>query len=339
MTQKNKPASIIDVSKKAGVSIATASRALNDSELVRPATKNHILEIAKQLGYTLPERRSGKSVKKKKVAFINFMDRFHMNTEPSALLQRGILQTAQEHHITILSHFVSTELNLAEEADLNGIAGFLLHGYEPRDDVQAWLKKRPCCWVTNNPWTPTWGDHVMPDHREAGIMASEYLIQHNCRHLAIIKLGLIDRVAALREEGFSYHAAKNGIKVSSVSARNPKLTESQGYPEIAYIDEIIKKSKETITSCDGLFFDSDHALAVLYPIMVSEKIITPGKTTLVGCNNNQAYLQKIKPHPATMDVHFEQIGRVGLNQLLWRIKNPDDKRIRSLISPSLISLT
>ena len=42
---------INDVAKVAGVSIATVSRALTKSSLVKPATLLHIQKVAKKLGY------------------------------------------------------------------------------------------------------------------------------------------------------------------------------------------------------------------------------------------------------------------------------------------------
>lgn len=42
---------ITTVAKKAGVSIATVSRAFNEKELVREETRNKIIRIAKELNY------------------------------------------------------------------------------------------------------------------------------------------------------------------------------------------------------------------------------------------------------------------------------------------------
>ncbi|MBS4200116.1 LacI family DNA-binding transcriptional regulator [Bacillus sp. FJAT-49732] len=42
---------IKDIAKIAGVSYSTVSKALNNSPLVKPTTKNHILKLAKEMGY------------------------------------------------------------------------------------------------------------------------------------------------------------------------------------------------------------------------------------------------------------------------------------------------
>lgn len=51
MTSKNKP-TIYDISEKAGVSIATVSRVLNGNTNVNPDTKNRVLRIMEECGYT-----------------------------------------------------------------------------------------------------------------------------------------------------------------------------------------------------------------------------------------------------------------------------------------------
>jgi len=42
---------IKDVAKRAGVSISTVSRVINDSKAVRPKTKTRVLEAIDELGY------------------------------------------------------------------------------------------------------------------------------------------------------------------------------------------------------------------------------------------------------------------------------------------------
>lgn len=57
MSQQNPP-SLADVARVAGVSMATASRALNNAYGVKPSTREHVLAIAKELDYVAsPEAR------------------------------------------------------------------------------------------------------------------------------------------------------------------------------------------------------------------------------------------------------------------------------------------
>ncbi len=345
MPSKKKSIAISDVAKKAGVSVATVSRVLNDSDLVKPETKSYILEVAAQMGYSLPARRPGPRpgtpARKKRVAFLNFIDSHHVDSDMHLTfiaLQNGVKEGGRSAGLAVDVQFVGTDEPLSEALTEQKYAGFVLQGHRPHPSVEEFLRTQPCCWVTNNPWTPTWGDHVMLDHREAGMMAAEYLVDHKCRKLVVVKLGMADRVSALREEGFAYAAAKHGVESFSVVAKGPLPDAPEVYPEAIYVDEIIDGCKALPDFIDGIFFDSDRAMTTLYPAMVKEKVIHPGKTVLIGCNNQQVYLKGITPHPATMDAHFEQIGVVGVSQLAWRIKHPDFQRHRTLISPKLIAL-
>ena len=343
---KNKSTSIVDVAKKAGVAPATVSRVLNDSSLVTPETAKRVLEVATQLGYSLSPRRPGpkpgQTSRKKKVIFINFLDQYHLGEEPGATflsLQRGLEAGGKENGFSIHFHFLSTEADLSDVFLKEKYSGFILQGSRPHPSAETFLKKHPCCWITNNPWTPTWGDHVMPDHREVGMMAADYLITHGCHRPVMVTLGRPDRVSVLREEGFKYAAKKKGLKAPSLMAGHRSPENPVNYPEAMHVDRIVDKFKKVAPSADGIFFDSDRSLVTLYSPMVREKLIVPGKTILIGCNNQQLYLKGIDPHPATLEVHFEQIGRQGVAQLAWRIRsNNTGQRVRSLISPTLISL-
>lgn len=338
--------SITDVADKAGVSIATVSRVLNGHDGVKSETKEYIKKIAREMGFSLSKKRPGPKPgtpsRKKKVAFINFIDRYHVAADQPATylaLQRGVEDGCRENKCAVQIHFVDTRSELPEALLKDNCAGFILQGRKPHASVEKLLSDKPCCWVMNNPWTPSWGDHVMPDHREVGMVAAEYLLGHGCRNPLIIKLGLPDRVSALREEGFSYALGKENISAQSLTAEAHVSDEPAIYPDAVYVTDIISKLRGRADKVDGIFFDSDRALAALYPVMLNENIIKPGKTRLIGCNNQQPYLKGISPHPATMDIHFELIGRLGVSQLLWRMKNRDTgQRIRSLISPTLISL-
>lgn len=343
-TKTQKSVSITDVAKAAKVSVSTVSRALHNNPVVNPDTKKQVRRAASELGFTLSARRPGpkpgRPSRKKSLAFLYFLNREHARDDLSLnymALKHGIEMGGRSDGLTVSSHLIGTDTELSEEIEHGMFSGFILLGSRPHASLENYLKNRACCWVMNNPWTPTWGDHLMPDHHEAGATAAEYLINHGCKAPVMVTLGHPDRVSALREEGFSYAAAKHGVEACSLLAQNSPVVYSS-YPGPYYVDEVIDRFKKMGWPADGIFFDSDLSLSILYPIMLREKIIRSGKTILIGCNNQQTYLKGIKPHPATMDIHIDQIGQMGVSQLLWRLKNPHFQRTRTLLSPKLISL-
>jgi DNA-binding LacI/PurR family transcriptional regulator len=341
-----KGVSITDVAKKAGVSVATVSRVLNQSTPVKPVLMELVFDAASRLGYSLPERRPGpkpgRSGRKAKLGLIHFLNRAEYQAASSSTwlsLLNGVRDSAGSIGMAVEDYLLSAESAMPEFIMKTDYCGFLLAGHQPVDSAEKFLRGYPCCWLMNNPWTPTWGDHVMPDHREAGMMAAEYLIRRGCKHPVFMMLGVPDRVFALCAEGFQYAAAKLDVRVDVLSAQSVMEDVPKDYPPAVYVDEIIAQYKQLDGRPDGISFDCDHSIAVLYPVMVREKLIVPGKTVLIGCNNQQIFLKGIQPHPATMEVYFSQIGQMGVAQLNWRKANRHCQRVRSLLSPKLVALS
>lgn len=345
--QKEKKVTILDVAEKSGASKSTVSRALLNHPSVSRETKEMILKVASQLGYSHSPRRPGPKpgqTNQKRMALINFLDEHHRGvaTSPMVLsLQQGLKEEARENGFSIHFHTLNADEELPEAFLKEKFSGFILLGGRPHPSVEEFLRTLPCCWVLHNPWTPSWGDHVLPDVRQSGMMALEYLAKRGCRHPVFMKLGWPSRVSALRWEGFSWAASKQGVEAQLVQVENPAYEDPQApYPELGCVDELIEYFKKTVSDVDGILFDSDRSLATLYPVMAREKIIAPGKTVLIGCNNHQPLLKGISPHPATMEIHFRLIGRLGIVQLLWRRHNQIVRqRVHSMISPTLITLS
>lgn len=344
--EKMKSKSIVDVAEKAGVSISTASRALNDSERVKPSTKKQIKEVAARLGYELPERRPGPKPgsvsRKKKVAFIKFMDQAHYSMENPAThlsLKNGVMNSAAENGFSVQEYYLNTEAEFPRYIEKENFSGFLLVGAQPDDRMKSFLKTKPCCWLMNNPWRPNWGDHVMPDHREAGMMAAQYLLKKKAKHPAIVKMGAPERVTALRQEGFFYLLGKKKIEGMSITGEGLISGDPFPYPEPSFVEKFVERIKRLSPQPDSFFMDCDHSLATLFPVLVKEGLVIPGKTPLIGCNNQHLFLKGIEPRPATMEVHFEMIGLLGASQLAWRMKHQEHlQRVHALIAPTLVSI-
>lgn len=90
---------IKDIAKHAGVSYSTVSKALRDSPLVKPPTKNKIIEIAEQLGYV--PNIAARSLVQKKSYTIGVVWPTLERVAPSALITK-INELLEEHSYTTL---------------------------------------------------------------------------------------------------------------------------------------------------------------------------------------------------------------------------------------------
>ena len=102
---------IVEIAKKAGVSIATVSRALNNNDSVRESTRDNILSIARQLNYKPNPIARGLSRKKTDtigVILPELVDEFFMD------IIRGIDEEAYRNKKFVMISSSHGERNIIE---------------------------------------------------------------------------------------------------------------------------------------------------------------------------------------------------------------------------------
>jgi len=100
---------------------------------------------------------------------------------------------------------------------------------------------------------------------------------------------------------------------------------------------LVKALKKKRPRTDGVFVPGDGEAAIFHPLLLKHGLM-PGKDLqLISCNNEHSHLAGLDPRPATIDIRFETIGRLGVSQLLWRIANPAvPGRARTTVEPVLV---
>lgn len=115
---------IKDVAKLAGVSISTASYALNDQPNVHPETKARILSAAKELSYH--PHGIARNLKKRQTNNVGVFIYAFAGPVFSETLE-GIRQTLQEHDFNIIVSSGTSSLNLLLERQVDGAIVFDNH--------------------------------------------------------------------------------------------------------------------------------------------------------------------------------------------------------------------
>lgn len=112
---------IKDVAKKAGVSISTASYALNNQANVHPDTKKRILAIAKELNYY--PNASARNLKTKRTGNVGVFVYGFAGPIFSDVLE-GIRQTLQANNLNIIVSSGKASSNLLKERQVDGAIVF-----------------------------------------------------------------------------------------------------------------------------------------------------------------------------------------------------------------------
>jgi DNA-binding LacI/PurR family transcriptional regulator len=105
-------------------------------------------------------------------------------------------------------------------------------------------------------------------------------------------------------------------------------------------DKIIEKTIESLFHSNeiptGIFVTCDSLTAKLYPILKSIGVNIGKDVEILSCDNQVSLLAGLEPKPVSIDIQAELIGRKAVEQLRWRIMNPDDESQRTIeIQPKL----
>jgi len=203
-----------DVAQLAGVSTATVSRVLNNSESVDPATRQKVLEAAAKLRY-VPHgaARTLRSHRSRMVgAIVPSFDYALYARTTSALQQgldeRGYALVLAEHHYDL-----ATETRIAGQLVERGVDAFVLVGLDHEQALFSLLQDY------GRPYVLTWGVDAMRrhpsigfDNRAATYQAARHLVSLGHRRIGLLSAPLAgnDR-ARLRGEGLRAALAESGL--------------------------------------------------------------------------------------------------------------------------------
>lgn len=175
----------------AGVSRATVSRALNDSELVNEATRERIQALAREQGYVLNEAarnfRLGRSHIVGVVLMLDLASKQHVY-DPFFLEMIGNIADAlgERGYNTLLSHAplgtadAMVRSRLYQQSD-----GLVIVGQGNRHREINRLAAEPLPLVVWGASLPGRRYTVVgSDNRQGGFLATQHLIEQGCRHIA-----------------------------------------------------------------------------------------------------------------------------------------------------------
>lgn len=234
-----------DVAQLAGVSTATVSRVLNNSQQVDPATRERVLEAARKLRY-VPHgaARTLRSHRSKMVgAIVPSFDYALYARTTSALQQRlderGYALVLAEHHYEL-----AAETRIAGQLVEHGVDAFVLVGLDHEQKLFSLLQDY------GRPYVLTWGVDPAQQHPSIGFDNRDATRQV-ARHLLALghrRIGLLsappagnDRArargeglrAALAEQGLSLderHVAYAPISLAAAEAAMQQLLDEPDRP-------------------------------------------------------------------------------------------------------------
>ncbi|MCC5844360.1 MAG: LacI family DNA-binding transcriptional regulator [Verrucomicrobia bacterium] len=343
------PVSIEEVAQKSGVSPSTVSLALRGLPRVAPETRDIVLKTVKELGYVHnppgrpkkdPDEPPGTKRTNRIALIVPGITLSTLYAPVYADLLHGVENAVNKAgKIFILRHlnqeFLQKKKKKILPATVDG--ALMFGGTRPMQNLKE-LKGVPVVQMMRNaqpgePW-----DRVTYDNRLLGVMAAEYLLQQGHRHTAFIGhiCGDTDFFFQQRGIDFKNTVQENGGTAELLIRDLLFITRRvHGIHQEAMLETLdaLMALKPRPTA---VFTEADMVAQALYSAM-HIRGLTPGKDlTVISCNNEEPILATLSPIPASLDIHASQIGKRAVQQLLWRIENPDEPPQTIKIPPALV---
>jgi LacI family transcriptional regulator len=299
-----------DVARAAGVTLGTASKAINGRGKLRPETRERVRAEARRLGFrphALTENlQAGRSLMIG-ILTTDSYGRFSMplllgvedafgTKAVSAVLCNSRDQTREQQHLDVLlSRRVDGIIVSARREDL-------------REPLDAGKVSVPILYAFTKVPDPA-ALCILPDDAQGARLATDHLLQLGRRHLAhVTGPGYFESVR-LREGAMRQVLAEHGMELPEHRVLSGPWRENWGYTATKFLFE-------QDTEIDALFCGSDQlargALEALHDLGVR----VPDDVAVVGFDNWEPVACGARPELTTVDMNLQEVGRCAGENLL-----------------------
>jgi DNA-binding LacI/PurR family transcriptional regulator len=334
---------ITEIARKARVSPATVSRAINQPQIVAPESLARIRAVMQQHNYVpapINRRRGPKRSQPEQRRIGVWFVGAKANNSSHNWFQDQLLhvQPAEaKTRIDLRVLFSNTPHELPGGLAAEKLDGLIIQGREPSADCLAQLRELPHVWFMTRRSLSYPGDYVEPDNEENGRMAANYLVQQGHKAAAVISTDPDYPAVARRVKAFVARAQELGLPVQTILGQsNPSVGYLEIVPAHGESDTLVKRLLASSPRATGLYIPVDHFCGSFFRAL-REAGRKPGKDfeAILG-NFNPMIYHNLDHLPAAIDINLPTLVRKVVDHLLWRIENrAAPGRIGLSVSPTL----
>lgn len=320
-------ATLTEIAEKAGVSIATVSRILNETGRVSPATRQKVYEAIRELEYGAGLKRQMPLYQTILALVPDFYNPFY------AGIIEGAQTTARAGGFEVfLMPTGGNYPNPAAFANLirrEGFSGVLWLSTAPDTDLLSMVRQH-CPMVLVGEYPEEYPcSYVSIDDVSAAYRAVNYLITAGCRRIGMINCSVKYKYARHRLQGFRQALDQAGLSF------NPDW-----YASVPSIDYTLAYSAaiqvlHTDPAPDAIFASSDVLAAAVINAAHTLGIRVPEDLSVIGFDN-VVTSQITQPAITTIAQPCFQLGQQACSILLEKIQNPDMPDRHTLLSTEMI---
>jgi LacI family transcriptional regulator len=309
-----------DVARAAGVSVATASYALNGKNEVGEGTRAHVVEVARGLGYQA--NLAARAMKTGRTGCIGLV--IPNITNPLfARLAQSVTSAAEDHGAAVF--LVDSEGS--KDAESNAIDHLVRHGadgliwFPVNDETRIRAKDftKPVVVLDRD---LAGFDKVQAEYLEGGSLVGEHLLS-----LGHKKIGLLNGPGDV----LNSRQRTEGVRVGLAGAA--EVVWSIEHP---YVSELTSAALELIERRDATAIVCGNDLIALGAMAaLRERGLEPGKDVAVVGFDDIDLCRLVWPRLSSVRLPIGEMGAVAVERLMARIKKPDLPPQRVLLGVSL----
>lgn len=328
MPRQKKRVTINEVAERAGVSVATASRAFNNSPLVVKETGNRIRTIARELNYVPNASARSLSIKKNETIGLLLPD---MHGEFFSEIIRGADAFAQKekyHLLVSSSHSNKAELEAAIKMMGGRVDGYIVMSpHLDADTLLTYFLNTIPTVLLNSSITDSNHDSVNIDNIGGAKQVMKHLIELGHRRIAIIKGDRGNEDAVDRLAGYLAAFREANIKVVDDYIVEGDFTDRTGYIAAAHLLSLPDRPTAIFASNDEMAIGALRCLR-------ERNVAVPDEIAVAGFDDIQMS-SFIHPALTTVHVNISELGSLAAKRLIGVISN-EQKHVaqESIILPA-----
>jgi DNA-binding LacI/PurR family transcriptional regulator len=308
------PVTASDVAARAGVSVSTVSRVLNDKPGVGAETRRRVLEAVKELQYVPDVAARGLATSRmQNVGFITYRMPLHLSADFSTRIMRGVEDGLTHHgyHI-ILAALESvtppSSLKIVRESRIDGL---ILIGprFSPRSILELKSAGLPIVLV-DNVLNETQMDSILWDNRGGAYEAAKHLIEHDHSRIVFLR-GPVEWVSN-RERCEGYQQVMNEAGLEPCVISMPDTTIDTGC-------EALGRALETYPDMTAICAVNDAtAIGAMRALREAGRQV-PGDVAITGFDDI-SWAAFNEPPLTTVHIYLEEVGRSAAQRLVELMK-------------------
>jgi LacI family transcriptional regulator, galactose operon repressor len=312
-------ATIRTVAQRAGVSIKTVSRVMNDPASVAEPTRLRVIEAADALNF-VPDQRA-RAMRSGRSGVVGFLTDLIATTPYSVDIVRGVEDGLAERGISLLIGNTDNRpgglpaiLRSFRASRVEGIV-FAAMYHRQADDfgtVHVGHGVLVNCFTTVAK-LPT----VLPDEEAGGYLVGAHLLGLGHRRIAYLTLWAGIEATRLRRAGLERAFAEAGVPFPAdlvAAGQTHTVHFDQGEAFAAALALLSRKDRPTAVFCGN-----DEMALQVYNAAAALGLAIPSELSVVGYDDYRLFSEGLRPSLTTVALPYQEMGRIAADLLLKHI--------------------